>query len=87
MWGAHAGMGWWMLFGSIWMVLFWVAVAWLVTTVISRPADSGKTESRSQTPLEIAERRLALGEISREEFERIKQALGPSGLPPSRMAS
>ena len=29
-WGMHDGMGWWMAFGAVWMVVFWGAVIGLV---------------------------------------------------------
>ena len=72
MWGAHEGMGWWMLFGGLWMVLFWAiligAIAWIVAQVARR----GDAE---RNPLDIARERYARGEISAEEFEGIRANL------------
>ncbi len=41
----------------------------------SRPA-SGDRDRSAETPLEAAQRRYANGEISREEFQRIRDDLG-----------
>ncbi len=74
MWYVHQGMGWWMVFGGILMVLFWggliALIVWGVNR-LSRRSDS----SRKQDPLDLAKERYAKGEISREEFERIKKDL------------
>jgi putative membrane protein len=67
-------MGWWMLFGGLWVVLFWAiligAIAWLMSRLGTGSSD------RSKNALEIAKERYARGEISREEFERIRKDLG-----------
>lgn len=73
MWHEVDGMGWWMLWGMIMMLLFWGGLAailvWGLTSLFRRdqPTD----------PLDIAKRRLASGEISPEEFDRIRSALAP----------
>lgn len=82
MWHAHDGMGWWMLFGSIWVILFWALVAWLVVTVVSRVGGRASTPDREESPLDIAARRYAKGEISSDEFEQIRQTLSAGGSPP-----
>jgi putative membrane protein len=76
MWGFYGFAWWWMLLGGICMVLFWGAVIWLVVWAIrqvSRDQERGATSQ--DTPLEIAQRRLARGEITREEFEEVRDAL------------
>ena len=78
MWCAHEGMGWWMLFGGVFMFLFWVALVALVVwgiTRLARRGDSGPGAIERRNPLEIAKERYARGEISREEFEQIKKDL------------
>jgi putative membrane protein len=74
-WGWHEGFGWWMWFGWAWMLIFWGVVigliVWGVKTLTGRDVKSPERD----TPLEIAERRYALGEITREEFEAIKHTL------------
>ncbi|MEX2159484.1 MAG: SHOCT domain-containing protein [Dehalococcoidia bacterium] len=73
MWGMHDGMGWWMVFGGVWMVLFWGAIIWLIVWSVSRlGGDHGPAR---EAPMDIARRRLASGEITREEFEQLKHDL------------
>jgi putative membrane protein len=68
------GMGW---FGMIFMLVFWVLVIvglvflikWLIQTT-----SSGKTDERTgPKAIDILKERYARGEISKEEFETIKQ--------------
>lgn len=73
MWEAHEGMGWWMLFGSVLWVLLIVSLGYLFASLFGR--GPGTPEPRSETPLEIAKRRLAAGEISHDEYERIRDTL------------
>lgn len=74
MWHLSDGMGWWMVFGGIWMILFWgglsVLIIWGVTR-LSRRGDS----TPKHGPLDIAKERYAKGEISKEEFEQLKKDL------------
>ena len=74
MWHSADGMGWWMLFGSIWFVVFWGLVLWVVLTLVGRAGGSGARGDDS--PVEIARRRYARGDITREEFEQIRRDLG-----------
>ena len=73
MWEAHEGMGWWMLFGGVFWILFITAMVYLFSGAFDRRA--GDVQPRSETPLEIAKRRLAAGEISHDEYERIRETL------------
>lgn len=73
MWHTGDGMGWWMVFGSVWIVFFWGLIIWLFVRFVSRGED--QHESRRETPLDIAQRRYAGGEISREEFEQLRKDL------------
>jgi putative membrane protein len=74
MWGWHEGMGWWMTFGGILFVLFWGAIIALVIWGISKVTKKDDT-SKKANPLDIAKERYAKGEISKEEFDKIKQDL------------
>ncbi len=76
MWGFHDGMGWWMLFGGMGMMVFWAVIIGLVVWSVTRVA-GGREErgEQSQSPIDIVERRLARGEISKDEFEDLKRAL------------
>ena len=80
-WGFHEGMGWWWVFGSMWMLIIWAFIIGLVVWGVKQFTGGGR-ESRGSgdTPLEIAQKRLALGEITREEFDQIKIGLGVNGL-------
>ena len=73
MWGMHDGMGWWMVFGGVWMLLFWGAVIWLVAWAVTRVGGGRSTDS--DTPLDIVQRRYARGEITRDEFEQLRKDL------------
>ena len=73
MWVAHEGMGWWMLFGGVFWLLFIGALVYLFSNVVDR--GMGTPPGRSETPLEVAKRRLAAGELSHEEYERIRDTL------------
>ncbi len=78
MWHADDGLGWWMLFGGVfWIVtlalIAYVFVTWLAPAL--RREGPSERERPLETPLEIAQRRYAGGEISRDEFERIRDGL------------
>ncbi len=64
--------GWWIIM-PIMMVLFWGGViAFVVWGIRQFTQDKG----RDRSPLDIAKERLARGEISKDEFDRIKGDLG-----------
>jgi putative membrane protein len=73
MWAAHDGMGWWMVFGGVFWVLFIGALVYVLASAADR--GSGSSETGTDTPLEIAKRRLAAGEISQDEYERLREIL------------
>ena len=73
MWDMHDGMGWWMVFGSVWVVVFWAALVWFVVSALNRKSESG--QEKEDSPLEIAKRRYARGELSREQYEQIRGVL------------
>jgi len=77
MWFWNGGMNWWMLFGGLFMVLFWggiiVLIVWVVKRLTERGGSRGDTERAD--PLSIAKERYARGEITREQYEQIKQDL------------
>ena len=69
----NEGMGWWMVVGSVWFVLFWGLIIWAVVSLTTR-REVGSAAG-PPTALEIAKARYARGEIGREEFERLKTDL------------
>ena len=74
-WAPNQGFGWWMLFGGIWMIVFWGVIIGLVVWGIRAVTDRRDRSPGGGSPLEIAQRRYARGEISKEEFEDIKGTL------------
>ena len=79
MWHTGDGMGWWMLWGGLMMVLFWggiiALIVWTVQSLSRREDGQGQPGAPRRTPLDIARERYARGDISREEFEQIKRDL------------
>jgi putative membrane protein len=67
-----------MVFGFFWMLLFWGGIIALAVWGINKLTRGG---GKDDTPLEIAQRRYARGEISREEFEAIKSTLSGGARP------
>ncbi len=76
------GMGWWMVWGGLMMVLFWGAIIALVVWGVQSLArrDTGRAQPSPaalprSNPLDIAMERYAGGNIDRDEFEQIKRDL------------
>ncbi|MFC1998864.1 SHOCT domain-containing protein [Chloroflexota bacterium] len=70
--GAISG---WGIVGIVLMVIFWIAVIVLVIWGIKRLTQRTTIITSTGTPLEVAKERYARGEISKEEFEEIKNNL------------
>lgn len=66
--GMNMGVGMW---------LFWIVFIVLVVIIVRIITDksSGQSDSRPEDPLDILKQRYARGEISKDEFESMKQAL------------
>jgi putative membrane protein len=78
------GMGWWMVFGALLWIAVWASAIYLVVWLVRGGGGRGG-EERGGDPVEIARRRYARGEISREEFEQIRSDLtAPSVIDHSR---
>jgi putative membrane protein len=71
-WGDY---GWGMGFGWVWMILVWVLVIAGAVYIIQIAARSGKKQEKDEAPLDILKKRYARGEISKEEFEKMKDDL------------
>ena len=69
----HNGMGWWMIWGGTMMVLFWGALIGLAVWGVAR--FSAQHPGDGDDALDLARRRYASGEISRDEFEQIRHDL------------
>lgn len=64
MWGWDSGWGWfWM---SLMMVAFWVAVAWVIVTLVR----GGGSRRDSRDVQGILDERFARGEIDEDEYRR-----------------
>lgn len=74
MWEMPLGMGWWVAFGGLWMLVFWGGLIALIVWGVAKLSGRGGTTPK-RDPLDVAKERYAKGEISREEFEQIKKDL------------
>lgn len=74
------GVGWggglWMLGGLLLVIGVVVLVAWLITRS-SRAGGAASQGSSEPTPSQILGERFARGEMTTQEFEQAKKALGP----------
>jgi putative membrane protein len=68
-WGTY---GWGMGFGWIFMIIFWVLVFLGVVYFVQAATKRGKGRGLKEMPLDILKKRYAKGEITKEEFERMK---------------
>lgn len=84
----HGIWGWgWMIFGSLLMVFFWGGLIALVVLAV-RGLTGGSQRQRSDraeaapsgNALDIVQIRYAKGEITREEFEQIRDDLKRSSI-------
>lgn len=75
MWDMHDGWGWWMLFGWVWMVVFWGLIIWAVFAIVGRLGGANGPETNRSSAMAILEERFARGEINREQFEEMKRTL------------
>jgi putative membrane protein len=73
-------MGWewnggWMWLGGLMMIIFWVVVILLIVWLVRRSSGHSMGMTHNSDALSIAKMRYAKGEISQEEFEKIKKNL------------
>jgi putative membrane protein len=67
----HEMMPWRWMGSGMW--LFWILVIAFVVFFVARRAETPGSES--ETPMEILRKRLARGEITEEEFDRLKKKI------------
>ncbi len=74
-WGGFSGFG--MIFGMIFMLLFWAGFILLIVWAIRQfaPGRTPSTPPPQSNALKILEERFAKGEITEEEFAEMKRAL------------
>ena len=76
MWHMGDGWGWWMAFGTVFMIAFWLIVIWAIGNFAQRPPREAPTPRDVEpTALEILERRYANDELTDEEFEEKRRRL------------
>jgi putative membrane protein len=71
-WGDY---GWGMGFGWLFMILFWALVILGVVYIFKMVSERSRPAEKGETALDILKKRYAKGEISKEEFEKIKDDL------------
>jgi putative membrane protein len=75
MWYWHEGIGWWIMYGGIWILLLCggliALIVWGVKKLTER-SGSRPYISEKHEPLEIVKERYAKGEISKEVFNKYK---------------
>lgn len=73
----HWDYGWGMGFGFGWiaMIIFWALLILGIVYLVKMIAGSSKKEGKEETAIDILKMRYAKGEISKEEFEKIKDDL------------
>lgn len=67
--------GWGMGFGWLFMVLFWALVILGVVFIFKMISERSRPAEKGETALDILKKRYAKGEITKEEFERMKDDL------------
>lgn len=72
-WGDY-GWGWGMGFGWLFMIIFWVLVTIGIVYLIQAVARRSKEEDK-ETPIDILKKRYAKGEITKDEYDRMKDEL------------
>lgn len=55
------------------MVLFWVVIVVGIVVLIKWAAGNAASRSENESAVEILKKRYARGEISKEQFERMKR--------------
>ena len=70
--------GWGMGFGWIWMVLFWVAVLSVIVYAVRSASSHAGGHHEKESPLDILKIRYAKGEITKDEYDRMKDDLSKS---------
>lgn len=71
-WGSGGGWAMW-IFGILMMLLFWGGLAAIVVFLVR--SFGGSRQVHPDSAMETLRRRLAAGEITQEEFERIRKVI------------
>ena len=74
MWDIPSGMGWWMGFSGLWVIILFAGLIALIVWGIRKLDERGDSPQRPN-PSDVIKERYTRGEISREEFEQMKKDL------------
>lgn len=74
-WGMHYMWGTWGIGMALVMLIFWVLLIAALVYGIRWLAAQSRSDA-PERPLDVAKRRYASGEITREQFEQLKRDLG-----------
>jgi len=81
MWHNDGWGGWWFVMPLI-TLAFWIAVTWVVVTLLrNRPGPTPLGGARPASPEEILAQRYARGEIDDDEYHRRLDTLGAGRRP------
>lgn len=76
MWHGMEGMGWgWLGLGMIHMLLFWALVILGIVALIRWLSGGPQPPPGPDSPMDILRKRYASGEITREEYQRMRREL------------
>ena len=75
-WYDTMGAGDWLIMSVFWIALIG-AIVWAIAH-LSRPSGAPTSDSRSERPDEILDRRLASGEIDSATYDALRSKLHPS---------
>ncbi len=73
-WGDY-GWGWGMGFGWAFMVLFWIIVIAVIVFIVKAVTGGEKSRREEESAVDILKKRYARGEISKEDFDRMRDDL------------
>ena len=76
----HWDYGWGMAFGLGWFatIVFWALLILGIVYLVKMIAGSPKRGDKEETAIDILKKRYAKGDISKEEFDKIKDDLTKS---------
>ena len=60
--------------GLLWMIVFWAAVIWFIVWLV-RKESCHVAEHKSESPLEVLKLRYAKGEITKKQFDEMKNEI------------
>lgn len=75
-WGMMGGYGYGMGYGGMFLgLIFWIIVIAVAYMLIKKLMEQNKSQTEVKSGLDIAKERYAKGEITKEEFEEMKERL------------